>query len=120
MSNSVELVVVADGPEKFNDAENPVSNTTRPAGSGTSKPKVLSTFELWSHIAIYICLIICVFFFAAFIVAYFVFDREFRERVNAIDNVSYHNLLDLLSYLTFVDLFCYTRLARIMMNMLIS
>jgi NAD/NADP transhydrogenase beta subunit len=80
----MELVVVADGGEAGLDQTAAAENKQT---TSDEKKKVLSTFELWSHIAIYIGLFICVFFFVGSIVAYFVFTDTFRERINAIDDV---------------------------------
>jgi hypothetical protein len=81
--NDMELVQVSEGaPQAIGESESQAATAPK-----KTKPKVLSTFELWSHIAIYFSLFVCAFFFVGAIVAYFVFDRNFRERVNAIDNV---------------------------------
>jgi hypothetical protein len=83
--NDVELVVVSEGGPEAGLGE---ATENQQATSAPEKKKVLSTFELWSHIAIYLGLFICFFFFVASIVTYFVFTENFRERINAIDDVS--------------------------------
>jgi hypothetical protein len=83
MKNDLELVTVSEG-----DLAGDESGTPKTDSGTKPKPKVLSTFELWSHIAIYFSLFVCAFFFIGSIVSYFVFDQKFRERINAIDNVS--------------------------------